>query len=553
MKKVLLILLIPLIIFGATKYYLPVQIESSNGRPIRDATVAIYDSTGTVKKADCYWQTSGIYYFTTSLPAGKYDIKIYTSGEWITLFDDIQIVPNILTAQSDVVHDSLIAHNVAQTNLRVNGLGNGVGLDSVGTYQHLKNMGIINVKDYGAVGDGVTDDTQAIQNAINAVEEGGTVYLPYGRYLISSTIVCKTAFELRGEQQKILDQYNGYQPENNYPNIIYVGQDACLSVTYSTYSRYQHQVKISNINMVYAGSYTNVDGIIVERSSVDINNVKITGFTGNGINLGVCWFSNVNMLKVTYCDSAGILIYSDGVNDPTGQVLLNNPVVERCNIGLHIKNALLVNIQAGTFAANTNQAILIEGGSGIVLNNILLEPLLGDERTYHDNLIEIRSTTINETLVKSRNIDIRSSSLFAGQTGTTPQFKYGIYIQDAYNVNIEQNLFKEFTVDAIRVVHNNFAVTGMHVGVNYYYNCANNINTAGASCEGVFYHADTKKWEYLRHNIEMENSTITLSQSYQYPLYFGSWALWVDSTGKLRIKSGAPTSDTDGTVVGTQN
>lgn len=33
----------------------------------------------------------------------------------------------------------------------------------------------------------------------------------------------------------------------------------------------------------------------------------------------------------------------------------------------------------------------------------------------------------------------------------------------------------------------------------------------------------------------------------------GAYYLWVDSTGDLRIKSGAPTSDTDGTVVGTQS
>ena len=37
------------------------------------------------------------------------------------------------------------------------------------------------------------------------------------------------------------------------------------------------------------------------------------------------------------------------------------------------------------------------------------------------------------------------------------------------------------------------------------------------------------------------------------PVRMGTFYLWVDSSGRLRIKSGAPTSDTDGTVVGTQS
>jgi hypothetical protein len=37
------------------------------------------------------------------------------------------------------------------------------------------------------------------------------------------------------------------------------------------------------------------------------------------------------------------------------------------------------------------------------------------------------------------------------------------------------------------------------------------------------------------------------------PVRLGNYRLWVDSSGRLRIKSGAPTSDTDGTVVGTQS
>jgi len=43
------------------------------------------------------------------------------------------------------------------------------------------------------------------------------------------------------------------------------------------------------------------------------------------------------------------------------------------------------------------------------------------------------------------------------------------------------------------------------------------------------------------------------TSSYTYPFYLGAYALWVDSTGDLRIKNGAPTSDTDGTIVGTQS
>ncbi len=48
---------------------------------------------------------------------------------------------------------------------------------------------VINVQSYGAKGDGSTDDTTAIQNALNAVpSSGATVVLPAGTYMISSTL-----------------------------------------------------------------------------------------------------------------------------------------------------------------------------------------------------------------------------------------------------------------------------------------------------------------------------------------------------------------------------
>lgn len=52
-----------------------------------------------------------------------------------------------------------------------------------------------NVKDYGALGNGVADDTTAINAALAAcvAAGGGRVYFPKGRYLVSSTIAITTS------------------------------------------------------------------------------------------------------------------------------------------------------------------------------------------------------------------------------------------------------------------------------------------------------------------------------------------------------------------------
>jgi hypothetical protein len=48
----------------------------------------------------------------------------------------------------------------------------------------------LNVNDYGAVGDGVTDDRRAIQSALDAIPytSGGKIYLPPGTYKVNAPI-----------------------------------------------------------------------------------------------------------------------------------------------------------------------------------------------------------------------------------------------------------------------------------------------------------------------------------------------------------------------------
>jgi len=61
----------------------------------------------------------------------------------------------------------------------------------------LQTQSVYNVKAFGAVGDGVTDDTTAIANAITAAGEGQTVYFPPGTY-ITDTMVIGQATNVRG-------------------------------------------------------------------------------------------------------------------------------------------------------------------------------------------------------------------------------------------------------------------------------------------------------------------------------------------------------------------
>lgn len=81
---------------------------------------------------------------------------------------------------TEINHDSVLKDKI-------------IGFDSLGnvtTYPVTGNtvtaLNFINVKDYGAVGDGVTDDSAALASAATAVSGGGGLYFPDGIYLMNA-------------------------------------------------------------------------------------------------------------------------------------------------------------------------------------------------------------------------------------------------------------------------------------------------------------------------------------------------------------------------------
>jgi hypothetical protein len=106
-------------------------------------------------------------------------------GSW----DNIPGISNANTLADDLANQSNIALGDALVGFKQT-FALGIMPGAVGKTLNNKLQDLVSVKDFGAKGDGTTDDTASIQAAINlACTYGGNVYLPAGTYKISAALV----------------------------------------------------------------------------------------------------------------------------------------------------------------------------------------------------------------------------------------------------------------------------------------------------------------------------------------------------------------------------
>lgn len=205
---------------------------------------------------------------------------------------------------------------------------------SVATNVEAKLAQTVSVKDFGAVGDGVTDDTTAFQNALTySYENNLALYIPSGTYLIQSELDVGTG---------------------NYGDIIVQGDNATLKTTNSTIQGilYCHGDSPSNrggrvfIDGVYfegvAKADTNIALKIEDIQGVNIQNCKFS-FVGKGIytyNVDIATIANKNY--ISHCTTG---IECDGpAGGQANSFGIQGNLINQCDVGIEYRGGIGANI-----------------------------------------------------------------------------------------------------------------------------------------------------------------------------------------------------------------
>lgn len=301
---------------------------------------------------------------------------------------------------------------------------------------------IYNVKLYGAVGDGSTDDTKAINDAITAAGNYGIIYFPSGVYCVSSTITVGARVSILGCGNEatiikpIIDNITVLHLSGNYSfikDVCLIGNDSGNGLVVSGSVHKIEDIRVNNFsnNIQFNNASTCVLDSCYITSPVE-NGLLITSESGD---------TGDNSIINNTFDSSKQIGTAITLNSGGGLKLCNNKILHY-NIALDINCATstsVLNVANNSFesqetffirivaAANCSfskctiignefasaHAIfqILQNTSYIVFSNNFIEAVNGSDCFVLQNTAYV---TINNNLIKGYNTIVRSYTAMNG-------------------------------------------------------------------------------------------------------------------------------------------
>ena len=315
----------------------------------------------------------------------------------------------------------------------------------------------LNVKDFGAIGDGTADDTAAFLAAAAAVPASGAcIYVPSGTFMVGSAVLLKANTHLRGNgpQATTIKMKNGSNVAGLIGNAV--NGASFISVSDLTVDG----------NKANNGAGTSQGINMVQVSQVTLRNVEVANVNGHGVTISgngvnttrgahvsrvyvhhcdlfgfvvtfACRQSVIDGLICAFCGSAGnptfAAIFLDASECITSNVLADSNISN----GIHIHNVFGCTYDGLTATRNGRHGIYVEVMTTSTGGNWRAQSNGTQTSNTYDDIHFVNTNAVPPGYGITANCSV--NGITVGPDANFSGFlteRYGLYVEDNVTTNV---------------------------------------------------------------------------------------------------------------------